>query len=143
MGFPPAANPFTEHTTNLLQAGFPETFDFKKEQGKAQVGTPHKNMNLWLKSFLPGLQLCWVNISDSCFSGKLLCPCNGLGLFWGISPAGSGALEVLVPVFSGWPAGRGTSPPGYPQCGAVYQAEKALVSASLDSFQWGCQSPLS
>lgn len=99
-------------------------FGFKKEQG-----TPHKNMSLWLKSLLPGQQLCGVNISYSCFSGKLLCPSNAWVSFGSISPAGSGTLEVLMPTFSGCPAGRGASPPGDPQCAVC------LFSASLDSFK--------
>lgn len=63
-----------------------------------------------------------------------------------VSPAGSRTLEVmerhglLVPLLSGWSAGRGTPPSGYPQRGGSRRAEEALVSASLASFRWGCQS---
>lgn len=99
MGFPPAANPFTEHTTDLFQAGLPgkKALISKRSKAKPRLGTPHKNWNLWVKSLLPGQQLCWVLISYSCFSGELLCPSNGLG-----SPLGHMSRQVLLPMFSGW-----------------------------------------
>lgn len=44
--------------------------------------------------------------------------CSGPAMAWvsfgNISAAGSGALEVLMPVFSGWPGGKGTLPPRLP-----------------------------
>lgn len=98
----------------LDSQGLFETFDFKREQGKARAGTPHKNRNLWLKSLLPGQQLCRVNISDSCFSGKLLCPSKGLGLLWGHFPSwqwSTGGARARVQWVASW---KGNIPPRLP-----------------------------
>lgn len=143
MGFPPAANAFTEHTTDLFQAGFPgrEALTTKRSKAKPRLGTPHKNMNLCLKSLLSGQQLCWANISYSCFSGKPLCSSTGLGLLWGtFHQLAVEHWSCSCPRSVGGQLEGEHPPPGYPRCDAVYQA---LVSASLDHFQWGSQSPLS
>lgn len=115
----------------------------KGSKAKPRLGHPTKTGTSGSSLFSQGSNSVGSTSQIPVFQGNFSAPARDWVSSGDISPAGSGALEVLVPVFSGWPAGRGTSPPGYPQCGAVYQAEEALVSASLDSFQWGCQSPLS
>lgn len=152
MGFLHTTNPFTEHTTNPFQAAFPGEQDFGLEQEQGSQAKPRSGHPT--KTRAPGSSLFSQDSSSvgstshtPVFQENCSAPAwSGAPLGSG-SPAGSRALEVmerrglLVPMFSGWSAGKGTTPPppGYPQRGGLCGAE-GLVSDSFGSFRWGCQS---
>lgn len=138
MGFPPAANAFTEHSTDLLQAGLPgsKALTSKRSEAKLRLGTPHKNMNLWLKSLLSaslsGQYLIFLLFRETTLPQHWI---GGHFTSWQWSTGGAHALVQWV---ASW---KGNIPPGYPPCAVCIRQSRLSFLPPFIAFSGAVNPP--